>query len=67
MYQKAINAGALGGKISGAGAGGFLLVYVPREKQNTVREALKDYLEFPFMLEPDGSKIIFNMKRNYWK
>lgn len=67
MYMKAINAGALGGKISGAGGGGFLMLYVPRENQNSVREALKDYRELPFMLEPDGSKIIFNIKRNYWK
>jgi len=67
MYQKVRDAGALGGKISGAGGGGFLLVYVPQEKQNNVREAMKEYREFPFMLEPDGSKIIFNMRRNYWK
>ena len=63
MYRKAISAGALGGKISGAGGGGFLLLFVPREKQNSVREKLSDYREFPFMLEPDGSKIIFNIKR----
>jgi len=67
MYQKARNAGALGGKISGAGGGGFLMLYVPREKQNSVREALKNYREFPFMLEPDGSKVIFNIRRGYWK
>ena len=67
MYRKAISAGALGGKISGAGGGGFLLLFVPREKQNSVREKLSDYREFPFMLEPDGSKIIFNIKREYWK
>ena len=67
MYNKAINAGALGGKISGAGGGGFLMLYVPRENQNTVRKALKEYREFPFMLEPDGSKIIFNVRRDYWK
>lgn len=67
MYVVAKEAGALGGKISGAGGGGFLLVYVPREKQNRVREALKKYREFPFMLEQDGSKIIFNLRREYWK
>ncbi len=67
MYEVAMKAGALGGKISGAGGGGFLMLYVPREKQNKVRAALKDFREFPFMLEPDGSKIIFNMRRNYWK
>lgn len=67
MYQRAIEAGALGGKISGAGGGGFLLLYCPRETQNQVREALKDYREFPFFLERHGSKIIFNMGRYEWK
>ena len=63
MYNKAISAGALGGKIAGAGGGGFLLLFVPREMQNLVRETLIEYREFPFMLESDGSKIIFNIKR----
>ena len=67
MYQKALEAGALGGKVAGAGGGGFLLVYVPREKQNSVRQALRDYREFPFILERDGSKVIFNMRRYEWK
>jgi len=61
MYTKARNAGALGGKIAGAGGGGFLLLYCQREKQNAVREALSDYRELPFMLSRDGSKIIFNI------
>ena len=63
MFTRAISAGALGGKISGAGGGGFLLLYVPREKQNLVREELSEFREFPFMLESDGSKIIFNIRR----
>lgn len=67
MYSKAKSSGAIGGKISGAGGGGFLMLYVPREKQNKVHIALKNYREFPFMLEPDGSKIIFNQKRDYWR
>jgi len=67
MYTKARSAGALGGKISGAGGGGFLMLYVPRERQNSVRSELKEFREFPFMLERDGSKIIFNIKREYWK
>ena len=67
MYESARNSGALGGKISGAGGGGFLILYVPREKQDSIRQALNDYREFPFMLESDGSKIIFNVKRSYWK
>ena len=67
MYESALKAGAIGGKISGAGGGGFLLLYVPRDKQNKVRIALKEYREFPFMLDPYGSKIIFNIRRDYWK
>jgi D-glycero-alpha-D-manno-heptose-7-phosphate kinase len=62
MYQKAMDAGALGGKICGAGGGGFLLLYVPTKKQDAVREALKDYRELPFMLDSYGSRIIFNVR-----
>jgi len=67
MYNRAIQAGAIGGKISGAGGGGFLLLYCLRENQNKVREALKEFREFPFFLEKYGSKIIFNMGRYEWK
>ncbi len=59
MYQKAKEAGAIGGKIAGAGGGGFLMLLVPREKQNGIFEAMKDYREMPFMLERSGSKVIF--------
>ena len=62
MYEKAKNAGALGGKISGAGAGGFLLLYCPLEKQNAVRQVLTDNRELPFSLSRDGSKTIFNIR-----
>ena len=62
MYRRALDAGAIGGKISGAGGGGFLLLYVPRHKQDAVREALSDLRELPFLLERDGSKVIFNMR-----
>jgi D-glycero-alpha-D-manno-heptose-7-phosphate kinase len=62
IYQKALNAGALGGKICGAGGGGFLLLYVPRDRQDSVRSALKTYRELPFMLDPLGSRIIFNVR-----
>ena len=67
MYNTALNNGALGGKISGAGGGGFLLLFIPRENQNRLRKSLIKYREFPFMFEPDGSKIIFNIKSEYWK
>lgn len=60
MYQKAIHAGALAGKIAGAGGGGFLLLIVPRERQNAVFEALKTYRELPFIVEESGSKVIFD-------
>jgi len=63
MYEMALSAGALGGKISGAGGGGFLLLYVPGHKQDNVRNALKNYRELPFLLERDGSKVIFNLRR----
>lgn len=62
-YQAARTAGALGGKILGAGGGGFLLLYCPYERRDAVRRALKDLQELPFQLEPDGSKVIFNYRR----
>jgi D-glycero-alpha-D-manno-heptose-7-phosphate kinase len=57
-YEKALNAGALGGKVSGAGGGGFLLVYCPKEKQPRVTESL-GLRELKFSFEPEGSKIIY--------
>lgn len=63
MYRKAKQAGALGGKIAGAGGGGFMLLYVPLEKQKNVRQALSTYKEMTFNLERDGSKSIFNIRR----
>jgi D-glycero-alpha-D-manno-heptose-7-phosphate kinase len=62
LYQRARDAGALGGKIAGAGGGGFLLVYVPGPRQEEVRAALHDVRELPFHLERDGSKVIFNYR-----
>lgn len=59
MYEKAINAGAGGGKLLGAGGGGFFMFYVEPEKQLSVRTALKDYLEVAFNMQNDGSSIIF--------
>jgi len=64
MYEVARNAGAIGGKIAGAGGGGFLLLYVPYERQNRVRAVLNGLQELPFRLEKDGTKIIFNYRRS---
>ena len=58
-YEKARKAGAAGGKILGAGAGGFLLLYCDEKYQPKVREALSDLKESPFKFEPQGSKIIY--------
>jgi D-glycero-alpha-D-manno-heptose-7-phosphate kinase len=64
MYKTAISAGALGGKVAGAGGGGFLILYCPHSKQANVRAALSELKELPFLLEKDGSKVIFNNKRS---
>ena len=58
-YALARKAGARGGKILGAGGGGFLLLYVDEEYQDSVRNALTHLIESPFEFEPQGSKIIY--------
>ena len=60
IYERAIAAGALGGKILGAGGGGYFLFYVPKEKQRAVTAALSDLglLQLAFRFEPKGSQII---------
>ena len=62
MYATAKAAGAIAGKICGAGGGGFLLLIVPRESQNRVFEAMRAYRELPFMIEASGSKVIFDSR-----
>jgi D-glycero-alpha-D-manno-heptose-7-phosphate kinase len=63
MYEQARQAGATGGKITGAGGGGFLLLYVPYHKRESVRSVMGSLQELPIQLEPDGSKVIFNYRR----
>jgi D-glycero-alpha-D-manno-heptose-7-phosphate kinase len=58
-YESALRAGALGGKILGAGAGGFLLLYAPEERHPQVRECLRDLRELPFRFDSEGSRIVF--------
>ncbi len=67
MYLKARGAGAAGGKVCGAGGGGFLLLCCPESSRPRVRDALSDYRELPFNLERDGTKVIFNMRRQVSK
>ena len=63
MHELAMQGGALGAKISGAGGGGFLLVYCERDKQDGLRKKMRKYRELPFFLEKHGSKIIFDQTR----
>lgn len=63
-YTKAIQAGAIGGKLCGAGGGGFLLLYCPKEKQEEVKEALGLQV-LPFSFEERGSSVIYNDTRVY--
>jgi D-glycero-alpha-D-manno-heptose-7-phosphate kinase len=58
LYQRAKDNGALGGKITGAGGGGFLLLFVPPADQNRVRNELSELLHVPFRFDYTGSQII---------
>jgi len=59
IYQSALAAGAIGGKLTGAGGGGFMLLFVPPGKQREVRDRLNRLIHVPFKLEFSGSQIIF--------
>lgn len=65
LYAKGIGAGALGGKILGAGGGGFLIFYVEPEKQEAVRKALENLLYIPFKFEDGGTKVIYYSPEPY--
>ena len=59
LYKKAIDEGAVGGKLLGAGGGGFMLFYVEEDKQEKVKEALKQLLYVPFEFETGGTRIMY--------
>ena len=65
LYQKGIEAGALGGKLLGAGGGGFLVFYVQPEKQDAVRWAMKDLMYIPFRFEDGGTRVIHYTPESY--
>lgn len=67
MYRTALETGAVGGKLCGAGGGGFLFLICPIEHQQYVREALSSYPEMPFQFEQDGAKVLLNVRRPMWK
>lgn len=65
MYNAGISAGAAGGKLLGAGGGGFLLFYVEPERQAEVAEAMKELMHIPFKFEKDGTVIIHDEQESY--
>jgi D-glycero-alpha-D-manno-heptose-7-phosphate kinase len=65
LYAKAIKAGATGGKLLGAGGGGFLLFYVEKEKRDRVRKAMENLLYVPFEFENAGAQIIYYTPENF--
>ncbi len=67
LYEKGMHAGALGGKLLGAGGGGFLLFYVQPKKQKAVREAMSDLMYIPFKFENTGTQVIHYTPEPYEK
>ena len=65
LYEKAIKAGALGGKLLGAGGGGFLIFYVPENRREMVKEAMKELLYIPFHFEEGGTRVIHYTPETY--
>ena len=65
LYTKGIEAGALGGKLLGAGGGGFLVFYVQPEHQDAVRWAMKDLMYIPFKFEDGGTRVIHYTPETY--
>jgi D-glycero-alpha-D-manno-heptose-7-phosphate kinase len=63
---RALDAGASGAKLTGAGGGGFLLVLCPMERQRAVRESLADMRELPVKLDRLGSRVVLNVIRDIW-
>jgi len=65
VYRKALSAGATGGKLMGAGGGGFLMFFVEPEKQTAVREALNELLYVPFAFEDQGTQVLYYVPEDY--
>lgn len=65
LYTRAIRAGAIGGKLLGAGGGGFLLFYVEKDKQFAVLKELKELLYVPFEFENVGTRVLYYKAENF--
>lgn len=65
LYERGMKAGALGGKLLGAGGGGFFVFYVPKERKDKVMEVMKDLLYVPFAFENTGTSVIHYTSESY--
>lgn len=65
IYEHALKAGAIGGKLLGAGGGGFLLIFAKPEYQEAIKSKLSNFLRVPFQFEALGSQIIFYEPENF--
>lgn len=65
LYARGVGAGALGGKLLGAGGGGFLIFYVPPDRQESVMEAMSDLMYIPFEFENGGTRVIHYTPESY--
>lgn len=65
LYEKGIKAGVLGGKLLGAGGGGYLVFYVPPEKQDGVKKAMADLMYIPFQFEDGGTRVVHYTPETY--
>lgn len=65
LYKKGIEAGAVGGKLLGAGGGGFLVFYVEQDKQEAVKKAMSNLLHIPFHFENGGTRVIYYAAEDY--
>lgn len=65
LYEKGMKAGALGGKLLGAGGGGFLVFYVEPDKQDNVKNAMDNLLHIPFQFEDGGTQVIHYTSESY--
>lgn len=65
LYEKGIKAGALGGKVLGAGGGGFIIFYVTQEYRESVMNAMNNLLHIPFRFEDGGTRVIYYTSEHY--
>lgn len=66
LYENAVKAGALGGKLLGAGGGGFFVFYVPQESQESVKQAMNGLLHVPFQFENGGTRVVHYTPESYF-